>query len=174
MEEAAAAYFGRYRYPEWLARHSRVVGRVAALLAERAGADVRVVGLAGYLHDIGRSPLVADDPREHNLLSALVLAAEGLAACAELALRHPVYAVLDGSTRPRTLEERIVYYADRRGGMAVLAMEERIGETAARHPEHARDIERSRPGAREIEREVAAATALEPAALAAELAARWP
>lgn len=172
-EAVAETLFLRYRYPDWLAQHSRLVGRVASLLAERSGEDP-MTGLAGYLHDIGRSPLVSDDPREHNELSALVLAAEGLVGCAALALRHPVYAVLDQATRPRSLAEKIVYYADRRAGMAVLPMEERISETAARHPRYAGDIERSRPFARDIEREVLAAAGLAADALAAEVAARWP
>lgn len=170
----AESVFQRYRFPDWLAQHSRLVGRVALVLAERCDVDARAVGLAGHFHDIGRSPLVANDPREHNELSALVLAAEGLGECAGLALRHPVYAVLDERTRPRTLEEMIVYYADRRAGMEIMPMEERISETAARHPRFAEGIERSRPLAREIERAVLAAARLAPDALAAEVALRWP
>ncbi|MBM4434724.1 MAG: HD domain-containing protein, partial [Chloroflexi bacterium] len=150
VEALAEGVFRRYRYPARLAQHCRLVGRVALLLAERCGADAPTVGLAGHLHDIGRSPLVAADPREHNELSALVLEAEGLGGCGGLALRHPVYAVLDERTRPRTLPEMIVYYADRRAGMAIVPMEERISETAARHPRFAEGIERSRPFAREI------------------------
>jgi putative nucleotidyltransferase with HDIG domain len=175
LEAVAQRYFVRYRFPEWLAHHSRLVGRVATVLADRvAGIDARAVALAAYLHDIGRSPLLAGDGREHNELSALVLAAEGLAECGELALRHPVYAVLDEATRPRTLAERLVYYADRRGGMEILPMEERITETARHHPRYAEEIERSRPAAREIEREVLAAARLRPDDVARELAARWP
>jgi hypothetical protein len=175
VEALADAYYQRYRFPAWLAHHSRLVGRVATVLAERVtSVDARTVALAAYLHDIGRSPLLEGDPREHNLLSALVLAAEGHAACGDLALRHPVYAVLDEGTRPRTLEARIVYYADRRGGMDVLPMEERITETAARHPRYAADIERSRPVARGIEREVLAAARMGAADIAREVGERWP
>lgn len=176
LEAAAEGYFRRYAYPDWLRHHSRLVGRIATLLAERCAppVDVRSVRLAGYLHDIGRGPLLAGDPREHNDLSALVLAAEGLGECAEMARRHPVYAVLDPGTAPRTLEERIVYYADRRGGMEVLPMEERISETARRHPRYAEGIERSRPAARAIERELFEHVSMRPEDLAREVAARWP
>ena len=164
MEERAEGFFARYRYPDWLGAHSRLVGRAATVLAEAHAArvDVATVALAGYLHDIGRSPLLAGDPREHHELSALVLRAEGLRDCAELALRHPVYAVLAEATLARTLAERIVYYADRRAGMEILPMEERITETAVRHPRYAADIERSRPIAREIERVVFEGTGLRP------------
>ncbi len=151
--------FERYAYTEWLRTHSRLVGRIAELLArahaERgAGVDVGAVTVGAYLHDIGRSPLLASDGREHNELAALVLAAEGLAACAELARRHPVYVVLDPATAPRTLAEKIVYYADRRGGMSLVSLEERNREVATRHPRYAEQVARSLEPARGIEREV--------------------
>jgi hypothetical protein len=175
VEATAEAFYRRYAYPDRLAHHSRLVGRIATVLAGRArGVDRRTVALAGYLHDVGRSPLLRDDPREHHELSLLALAAEGLADAGELALRHPVYAVLDEATRPRTLPERIVFYADRRGGMEILPMEARITETAERHPRYAAEIERSRPLAREIERGLSAELDLRPEDLAAEVAARWP
>ena len=176
LESRAEGYFRRYAYPEWLRQHSRLVGRIATLLAEQQGeaVEVEAVGLAGYLHDIGRSPLLAGDPREHNELSALVLTAEGLGECAELPRRHPVYAVLADATTPRTPAERIVYYADRRGGMEILPLEERISETAARHPRYAEGIERSRPRARAIERDLFDGMTLRPDDLAGAVAARWP
>ncbi len=160
--------FSRYAYPEWLRTHSLLVGRIALLLALEHGprVDAERVGLAAYLHDIGRSPLLDGDGREHNELSALILCAEGLSECAELARRHPVYAVLDPRIAPRTLEERLVYYADRRGGMAVLPLDERITETAVRYPRYAEEIERSRPLAHEIERSLFEGLSLAPDQLA--------
>lgn len=164
LRDQADQVFSRYAYPEWLRVHSSLVGRIALILAleHDPAVDARRVGLAGYLHDIGRSPLLAGDAREHNELSALIFCAEGLSDCAELALRHPVYAVLDERTAPRTLEERIVYYADRRGGITVLPLDERITETAVHHPRYAGEVERSRPLAREIERGVFEGLSLRP------------
>ena len=140
LSTIAEAYLERYRYPEWLRAHSRVVGGIAMRLAEAHAAagsdlDVRTVALGGYLHDIGKSPLLAGDDREHHVLGPLVLAAEGLPELAELARRHPVYAPRDPATAPRSLAERIVYYADRRGGQRVVSLEERVDEQLARFPE---------------------------------------
>lgn len=176
LERTADSLWGRYAYPAWLRAHSLLVGRIALLLAleHGPGVDPATVGLAGYLHDIGRSPLLAGDARDHNELSALILAAEGLGECADLALRHPVYAVLDPRTAPRTLAERLVYYADRRGGMAVLTLDERITETAVHHPRYAEPIERARPIAHEIERAVYEGLRSRPEDLAGEVAATWP
>lgn len=159
MSTKAEALFRRYRYPDWLATHSRVVGAIAEALiaARRSGAarvDAEAVVLAAYLHDVGRSPLLAGDTRDHNVLSGLVLAAEGLDACVELARRHAIYAVLDPELAPRTAAEKLVYVADRRGGQDVEALEERAHHTARRNPKYAAEIERAIPLAKAIEREV--------------------
>lgn len=159
LSTIAAGYFDRYRYPEWLRRHSMVVGRIATALAQAhltAGAlvDAAAVGLGGYLHDIGKSPLLAHDGREHDVLGPLILAAEGRGALAELSRRHPVYAPRDVATAPRTLGEKIVYYADRRGGQRVVTLEERIDEQLARFPEHAGRREADLRFAKAIEAEL--------------------
>jgi hypothetical protein len=161
----ADRFYGRYAYPDWLRTHSRLVGRIAEALVARCHEDgtfARDVALAGYLHDIGRSPLLEGDPREHNELSALVLAAEGLPGCVEPARRHAIYTVLDPSTTPTTLAERIVYVADRRGGMRVQSLEDRARDTAERHPRYAREIARAIPIAQDIERRLFADLGLEP------------
>ncbi len=167
----AESFFVRYAYPDWLRAHSRLVGAIGAALARartEAGdrVDVDAVTLAAYLHDIGRSPLLKGDPREHNELSALVLAAEGLPKCVEAARRHAIYTVLDPATAPRTLDEKLVYIADRRGGMAIESLEGRAKATAARHPRFTGEIARAVPIALEIEREVFAGLRYTPAQLA--------
>src|SRR6185503_6346700 len=130
LSTIAERFYDRYAYPDWLRVHSRLVGAIGGLLANARAAvgdvvDVDGVTLAAFLHDIGRSPLLAGDPREHNELSALILAAEGLPACVEPARRHAIYTVLDPATAPRTLDEKLVYIADRRGGMAIETLEDR-------------------------------------------------
>ena len=174
--ESAERLFERYAFPYWLRDHSRLVGAIAHVLASaRAAAgdqiNVDTVTLAGFLHDIGRSPLVAGDAREHNELSALILAAEGLADCAEPARRHAIYTVLDPASAPRTIAEKIVYVADRRGGLRIETIQERAKDTAARHPKFADDIVRAVPLAFLIEREVFAGLPFRPDELAAHVTA---
>ena len=153
----ATAFFDRYAYPDWLRAHSLLVGRIAETILAACPApvpDTRQIALAAYLHDIGRSPLLAGDTREHNELSALILAAEGLAGAIEPARRHAIYTVLDPATAPTTIADKIVYIADRRGGMRVEPIEERARDTARRHPRYAAEIERAVPVAKALEREV--------------------
>jgi len=171
----AERYFARYRYPDWLRQHSRVVGRIAGLLAAASAAagldvDVDAVELAGYLHDIGKSPLLAGDGRPHEVLSALVLSAEGLPDLVEPARRHPVYALADPVCGPRTLAERIVSLADRRGGLTVVSLDERIAEQSARAPEFAADRPRQLAAARAIEAGVFAPLPFRADELAARIA----
>src|SRR5438445_9497873 len=170
LSTKAEEFFKRYRYPDWLQTHSRAVGAIAEALvaARRRGAaqiDSEAVVLAAYLHDIGRSPLLAGDPRDHNVLSGLVLAAEGEGACVELARRHAIYTVLDQDLVPRTAEEKLVYVADRRGGQVVEPLEERARDTAQRTPRDATEIERAIPLANAMEREVFSDGAFPPADL---------
>lgn len=155
-ERRALALFERYEYPDWLCLHSLVVGRIAEVLARAhaaAGAslDAEAVTLAAYLHDIGKSPRFAGDPRQHNELSAEVLREERLGELAELARRHPVYAPADPDLVPRDLAERIVYYADRRGDRRVVSLEERLAGQAERHPGYAHRIPAQLAAARDIE-----------------------
>lgn len=168
----AASFFARYAYPEWLREHSLLVGRIAETIAgahRNARETARDVAIAGYLHDIGRSPLVAGDAREHNELSALILAAEGLAGSVEPARRHAIYTVLDAATAPATLADKIVYVADRRGGMRVESVDDRARDTALRHPGYAADIERAIPIAKALESEVFAGLPFAPEDLEAHL-----
>ena len=171
LSTKAEAFFKRYRYPEWLETHSRLVGGIAeALVAARRGSaakiDAEAVVLAAYLHDIGRSPLLAGDSRDHNILSGLVLAAEGLEPCVELARRHAIYTVLDPALAPRTAEEKLVYVADRRGGQTIEPLEERARDTARRNPKYTAEIDRAIPLAKALERDVFADVSFGPDELA--------
>lgn len=179
LSTRAEQFWTRYGYPDWLRDHSRVVGAIARVLADAhasrgARIDADAVALAGYLHDIGRSPLLKGDAREHNELSALILAAEGLDACVEPARRHAIYTVLDASTAPQTLSDKLVYVADRRGGMRVQDLEERARDTAERHPKFKAEIHRAIPLARAIEQEVFAGLPFSPDELAAHVSAGVP
>ena len=168
----AGSFFARYAYPDWLRTHSLLVGRIAETIAAAhagVGGAARDIALAGYLHDIGRSPVVAGDAREHNELSALILAAEGLAGSVEPARRHAIYTVLDPATAPATLADKIVYVADRRGGMRVASVDDRARDTAQRHPRYAADIERAIPIAKALEHEVFAGLPFAPEELEAHL-----
>src|SRR5258708_7628420 len=90
------------------------------------------------------------------------LAARLLPAPAALSGPHPVYAPRDPASAPRTLAEKIVYYADRRVGQRVVSLEERIGEQLARFPGLAALRDSDLALAKAIEAEVFRGIALRP------------
>jgi hypothetical protein len=77
--------------------------------------------------------------------------------------------VLDPATAPLTIEDKLVYIADRRGGMRIESIAERAKETAARHPQYANEIARAIPIALAIEREVFSGLPFSAAELAAQV-----
>jgi len=90
--------------------------------------------------------------------------------CPSLVL-HAIYTVLDPTTAPATLADKIVYVADRRGGMKVESVAERARDTARRHPRYASDIERAIPAATALEKEVFGGLPFAPEELEAHLIA---
>lgn len=163
----------RYQLPAWLRQHSALAVEVANGLAGalvEIGEAVRIddVRAAAYLHDIGKSPLLDADGREHNERSAEVLIREGLGHLAEMARRHIVYAIRDPRLAPRTLEEKIVYYADRRAGLRIMTIEERLREQAARFPDTAEEIMACLEPALALERELFAKLSMSPDQLCAK------
>jgi len=169
---AAETLLAKYQLPEWQRRHVEIVRDVAREVADayarRGGrVDVERVTAAAWLHDIGRSPLLAGDPRDHAELSAIILSAEGLPELAEMARRHPVYTILDPERAPRTLEEKIVHYADRRGGLAIVSLDERLREQAVRYPAFAATLERCLPLEKALERELLAPLGFAPESVGA-------
>lgn len=172
MKRQAELLIEKYQLPDWLRRHVAVVRDCAWDLAEGLSAhgaaiDVERVTAAAWLHDIGRSPLVRDEDRDHAELSALVLAVEGMPELVEMVRRHPIYAILDPARRPRSLEEKVVHYADRRGGLAVLSLEDRAREQVERYPEYAEQVARCLPLEKELERELFATLPFGPEQLCA-------
>ncbi len=164
---------GRYRLPDWLRRHSALVGELAQALASSlrgagAAVDLELVRVGAALHDVGKSPLLEGDPRAHNELSALVLAAEGLGEVAEIARRHPVYAIRTPGLVPLTLEEKIVYYADRRAGLEIVPLEVRLRDQAARFPRWSAEILSCLEPAQSLERELFAHLEIRPEHLCAK------
>src|SRR2546428_13733564 len=61
LSTEAERFFARYRYPDWLVTHSRVVGRIAAAFVEARRLDAEPIheetgGPPGDLHAIGANP----------------------------------------------------------------------------------------------------------------------
>ncbi len=125
-EEEAIALHRKYGSNEVVVRHCLTVARVALALTEgmrQAGrkVDERVVLAAALLHDIGRN---RTQSVRHGFDGAEMMRAEGIDETVAQAIQRHVGAGLDpGETKelglpdvdfiPRSLEERIVCFADK-------------------------------------------------------------
>jgi uncharacterized protein len=106
-------------------RHSLAVEQKALEIAKRISenghaVDLKLVGLGAILHDIGRAETHGI---EHGVKGAKILRRNGLSNFADFAERHIGAGIPAGEARelglperdfmPRTLEEKIVTYADK-------------------------------------------------------------
>ncbi|MHB8927713.1 MAG: HD domain-containing protein [Bacillota bacterium] len=128
-----------YRFPEGAWSHVTTVAAVAVFLAEelkRRGRPVRVdvVRAAALLHDIGKAPGAPRDA-DHAAASARIAAERGYAELVEPIRRHIVHSVLDPEAAPQTLEEKLVYYADKLVARDYVGLEGRFRELKRRYPQ---------------------------------------
>ena len=139
-EAQAETLLDKYGLPPECLAHCRGVSRIAyetAVTIRRhnpgLNIDVNKVKLAGLLHDIGRS-----QPGDHECNSVGILHDEGEHELAEIVMHGTLYEAyqLRGQERPellpRSVENKIVAYADTRFRLSPMTLEERIAEIRIR------------------------------------------
>lgn len=138
--EGARRLMERYSLHEDIVRHSEGVARVAFDLARAIAAEHPELGVspervevAALLHDIGRAR-----PGRHEFNTLAILREEGLEELADIALHGTLYeaSVLEGrpdeSLLPRSIEQKILCYADLRFCQRPMTVHERIADAIAR------------------------------------------
>ena len=152
-----------YRVPAHIVGHSEAAARLGVFLAERlndAGrtVDVDLVDRACLLHDLFRvcefpledfsafEPPVTeadkatwrrlkaqyDGTRHEDAVAAFL--SEAYPVLAETIRKHRYTAIVDGQDKPRTWEEKLVYYADKRVMHdAIVPLRERLDEAHSRN-----------------------------------------
>lgn len=162
-----------------LVRHSEGVAAAAVELARRVGGDVALCEAAALLHDIGKAnaarELMARVPGEraatteeagsHDILGGQLLRALGepFVAVAGIVERHAIDAVLreQPEWRPCTVEEKVVFLADKMVGKRWLGFAGRTGDLLRRYG-HVFDTRLCIPGCELIQLELASLAALSP------------
>lgn len=97
------------------------------------GIDPQKVYIAGLLHDIGRSR-----SGDHELNTVSILHSEGLETIAKITIHGSIYEIMllrgidNPSLKPRTIENKIVAYADARFKDHLVSMLERWDEIETR------------------------------------------
>lgn len=165
-EEEALALHRKYGSSDIIVRHCRVVTRVALTLAkglQSAGmeVDLDIVKAAGLLHDIGRT---ITHTVSHGLEGSKLLEREGVDDRVVQAVRRHVGAGLskeeakalglpDHDYIPRSLEERIVCFADKMVGSD---RAQPFGEEVSRFVKKGHDVKRLIALKKGLERELGA------------------
>jgi putative nucleotidyltransferase with HDIG domain len=159
------ALLRRHGLHDTLMRHSRGVAAFARELAERIalrhpefGVDSDRVEVAALLHDIGRSR-----PGDHEANSVAILREEGLPELATIAMHGSYYEIMklrgseDVSLLPRSVENKIVAYADARFRLEPVTLQQRFDDILERRtgdPEKVRAVRMAMPRMQELEREL--------------------
>ena len=132
---------------EKLFNHCRVVGEVAAYLANAIAArgvavDAPLVEVSAVLHDLDKA-LAPDDPLKtlaHGAAGAEWLRERGFGELSEAVAAHPVLvlgeaASYDAWFDATSFESRIVAYADKRAVQDVVSLDARFERWYRHHPE---------------------------------------
>ncbi|MFQ6124003.1 MAG: HD domain-containing protein [Candidatus Heimdallarchaeota archaeon] len=141
------------KVPENIIQHSKVVANLAVKIAtklQKHGINVNIaLTMAGaLLHDVKRLS------QNHSLSGARFLEDAGFLHIAEIVRRHGLKDLHLG-VRPQTIEEKIVFYADKQVNEdRIVSIRERIDLLKARFPQVAQEIEQTYEYIVSVEREL--------------------
>ena len=111
-EEQARALWEKYNLPERKRRHVTLVAKVAKFLAATIHTNERLLIAGALLHDIDKS--APKRPGERHPDGAVrILQGEGMGEVAALVKAHPLHAILDPAIAPKTIEEKLLFLADK-------------------------------------------------------------
>ncbi|RLG68611.1 MAG: hypothetical protein DRO07_03290 [Candidatus Iainarchaeum archaeon] len=161
-EEECMELLKRYNVPENIVEHSIKVKEVAlkiarALKEKGVNVDEKLIVAASLLHDLDKAETVGENINMHGKKASEELKKLGMPTVAEIVRKHVLEAILNGELK--TLEEKIVYYADKRVlGSKVVSLKERFDYLKERYglknKEVKKNIEKSYPKVVELEKEL--------------------
>lgn len=131
-EADCRSLYSAYHTPVHIQDHMRAVAAIAVLIAAWSGANVPLVQAAAWLHDLVRVkeqwpylPASITTPLPHAQINYLILR-DRWPDVAAVIRPHSLMTILDDQPFA-SLEEKIVYYADKRVNHAtVVTLEERL------------------------------------------------
>ncbi|MFZ2025488.1 MAG: HD domain-containing protein [Microgenomates group bacterium] len=159
--DQAIALWQTYALPEQKQKHSLLVARVARWIAtqieQKKGICIskELVYVAGLLHDIDKN--ISGLPGEtHPDCGVRILTELGYDEVAGIVRTHPLHAILDSNIAPKSLEEKIVYLADKMTKYEVISVDERFHLWEAEHitPKEQKVLRAAYPKAKQIEAEL--------------------
>lgn len=166
----AKELWDKYNLPVYKRVHVDVVAKVALFLAEKLeGRDIQLklnkplLHVSALLHDIDKAiPKLPGE--QHPDTGVRILREEGMEEVAAVIKTHPVHSILDSAIRPKTIEEKLLFLADKMVKMEAITVDKRFALwKAERLPEDARNmLDAAYPRVKELEREIFGKIAVNP------------
>ena len=142
----AAEDFVRKSVEKEVVDHTLRVRNIALKLAETEGGDKELIELAALLHDIER------EKDNHVVAGEKLLKNIGFPEVAKVAKKHSLYEIEKEVIQPNTIEEKILFYADKRViGNKIVSLEERFEDLKKRYDV---DLTKEFEFAKKIEKEL--------------------
>ena len=131
-EQTIDALWEKYRLPPQKRIHCGVVSQVALILAQKwKECDVHIqineqlLTAAAFLHDIDKN--IEKLPGEHHPDAGVrILKEEGMSEVAEVIRTHPLHMIVDESTAPKTIEQKLLFLADKMTKQKCIGVDKRF------------------------------------------------
>ena len=132
-KEECISILAKNKTPSNVIEHCKAVCQVAEEVADRLiGKGIKVnkelVVAASLLHDIERHK------KNHINEGARLLKEMGFQEIANVIKKHSLYQIEENDVQPKTIEEKIVFYADKRAkGSKIVSLKERFEDLRQRY-----------------------------------------
>jgi len=159
-ENKAIGLLKKYNVREKKIEHCLNVAKIAKFLAEKlkekgVRIDVETLYTAALLHDIGDKGRADEwDKDRHCELGVEILRKEGYTKAAGIVSRHNIRAFFSEQSSPKTWEEKVLNYADKRCKREIISMDEKEERHIKKFPEKEQEIKKAYSKAEKVEEEI--------------------
>lgn len=160
----------KYQLPDKKRLHVALVAKVALFLAKELRSkneNVRIndelLLAASLLHDIDKNaPKLSGE--QHPDAGVRILRQEGMEEVAGLIKTHPVHAILDPKIAPKTIEEKLLFLADKMVKFEILTVDNRFALWNAEHlpQKEQKTLDQCYPKVKALEKEIFDVIAIPP------------
>ena len=128
----------QYKIPQKIVDHSELVTEVCVFIAEniiRKGQTVNLEMLkaAAMLHDLDKI-IIGTDYKKHGSITANILTKQGMGEICSPIIKHSLGHISIQDMKPETIEEKILFYADKICTDKLMSLEERGLDWIQRDP----------------------------------------
>lgn len=161
-EEQTKSLWDKYALPEKKRRHVGLVAKTAKFLATqcqminaKCQINEKLLLAGALLHDIDKN-VIKLPGEKHPDTGVRILREEGMGEVADLVKTHPLHAILDPAIAPKTIEEKLLYLADKMVKYEVIGVDARFKLWNDEHlpQEQQKILDAAYPKVKELEKEI--------------------